>query len=72
LRVIGEESKRNETNKLTPRQLDQGISSEKQETGMLPLRLVIDSKIVVSAALKPMGSSARRCCSPSRNLLVCM
>jgi putative PIN family toxin of toxin-antitoxin system len=58
LRVIGEESKRKGTNKLSSRRIDQIITTaraEKTQARMIALRLVVDTNIIVSAALKPNG-----------------
>jgi prevent-host-death family protein len=52
LKIIGEESERNRTNTLTSRQIDQVIKATGQAL-MLPLRLVIDTNVLVSAALEP-------------------
>jgi prevent-host-death family protein len=58
LPIIGEESKRKGTDSLTSRQIDsdnQNDARAKNEAPMISLRLVIDTNIVVSAALKPDG-----------------
>jgi hypothetical protein len=57
LRIISEESKRNGTNKMTQRQIDQESrhTGRKRKALMLPLRLVIDRNVLVSAALNPDG-----------------
>ena len=58
LRLLGEESKRKGTDKLTvPRHRpgDQSRARRKAQARIIPLRLVIDTNIVVSAALKPDG-----------------
>ncbi len=54
LRVIGEESRRKGTDKLTSRQIDEVIKA-KTAVWMIPLRLVLDTNILVSVALKPDG-----------------
>jgi prevent-host-death family protein len=58
LRIIGQESQRKGTDKLTSRQVDEEIKAaraSKAQARMIALRLVIDTNIVVSAALKPNG-----------------
>jgi prevent-host-death family protein len=61
LRVIGEESRHKGTDTLSSRQIDQVIKAAraqktpKTKARMIPLRLVIDTNIVVSAVLKPDG-----------------
>jgi hypothetical protein len=64
LKAIGEESRRKGTDKLTSRQIDQAIKAAraKTETRMIPLRLVIDTNILVSAALKRTDFSGQPCC----------
>ena len=57
LRLIGKESKRKGTDKLTARNRPGNQSSTRRQTQarMIALRLVIDTNIIVSAALKPEG-----------------
>src|SRR5580704_713437 len=61
LRVIGQESQRKGTDTLSLRRIDQVIKAAraqktpKTKARMIPLLLVIDTNIVVSAVLKPDG-----------------
>ena len=58
--AIGMESKRKGTNRLNAAPNQQDYQSCAQiQTPMIPLRLVIDTNIVVAAALKPKGCSGR-------------
>lgn len=58
LRLIGEESRIKGTHTLSSRQIDRVIKTprtQKTDPSMIPLRLVIDRNIPVSAPLKPDG-----------------
>jgi len=62
LRVIGESRRKGIAN-LNARQINQVIKSARPlERSMISLRLVLDTNIVVSAAIKPQG--LQRTCSP--------